>query len=669
MVKGVKRAGSFENKVSKKAKVSKDLPTPASDSESEDIVDSSGDEKVESSEEEDELDELDDLDNENDSHEQDKEVQDESEDEDVDKPVDPNKKSSKEQHQEQREILAKRKLQRKAGIEVQKIKNLWEKLRVTKPAPTKQIRDKLCDEIWELSRDVLLDLVMKHDASRVVQTLIKYSSKTRRDQIVVALKGNYYQLATSSYGKYLLIKLLHYGSKESRTLIIDELHGKLRKLMRHKEGAYVVEDLYVLYSTAEQKHQMIREFWGSEYAVFKDSGKGKNVVEITHESSEKKQLIMTNLFGTISASVDKGSTGFQILHAAMKEYVSILIDDIEANDKQIRDFIEILQEQFAELVHTQEGSDVASTLIALANAKERKLIIKSLKPHNTKLISNEYGNIVLITLYMTVDDTVLLHKSFNQDLFTENDIPEIIKAKFSRRPLLYLLNGLDGKYFSPLIRKDLKSYEELAYKKTTKKPQEQRKQELLSKALPLIYKGVLSTTAASHPEGSFASLLSVNIASQFISELILTPTDVEEVNNELRPQLLSAIFDVTIKGDILEDFHIINKAPFASRALKSLIQGNEFRFNLETKQLEPTNEDKIPGVGTEFAIQIAEQIIGTHKLLDWANSQGSFVIVALYEVLKLSDAKVFKILHKELKKNKSELDADNKGSQLLLKFL
>lgn len=670
MAKGVKRSGaSVDNKV-KKAKVAKAPPTPVSDSESEDIVDSSSDEKVESEEEEDELDELDDLDESEDKQVVDTNAaEEESEDEDNDKPVDPNKKSSKEQHQEQRETLAKRKLQRKSGTEVQRIKNLWEKLRVTKPAPTKQIRDKLCDEIWELSQDVLLDLVMKHDASRVVQTLIKYSSKPRRDQIVLALKGNYYQLATSSYGKYLLIKLLHYGSKESRALIVDELHGKLRKLMRHREGAYVVEDLFVLYSTAEQKHQMIREFWGSEYAVFKESGKGKTIVEIIHESSEKKQLIMTNLFGTISASIDKGSTGFQILHAAMKEYVSILVDDIEVNDKQIRDFIEILHEQFAELVHTQEGSEVASTLIALANAKERKLIIRSLKDHNTKLISNEYGNIVLITLYMTVDDTVLLHKSFNLDLFTENDIPEIIKAKFSRRPLLYLLNGLDGKYFSPLIQKDLKSYEELAYKKTSKKPQEQRQEEIVSRALPLIYKGVLSTTAATHPEGSFTSLLSVNMASQFISELILTTTDVKEVNDELRPQLLSEIFDVTIKGDILEDFHIINKAPFASRALKSLIQGNEYRFNSETKKLEATNEEKIPGVGTELAIKIAEQIIGTDKLLDWANSQGSFVIVALYEVLKSSDAKVFNIMNKELKKNKSKLDLDNKGSQLLFNLL
>jgi len=682
MGKGVKRASASDSKAAKKSKVVKSLPTPASESESEssgeDIVDSSQEEDndVESGSE-DELDQLDDseedeLDMDSDAKEDDDDndeaQDDEVQDDDEVKNVDPNKKSSKEQHAEQKDLLAKRKLQRKSGVEVQKIKSLWEKLRVSKPAPTKQIRDKLCDEIWALSQDVLLDLVMKHDASRVVQTLVKYSSKERRNAIVNALKGSYYQLATSSYGKYLLVKLLHYGSKESREVIIDELHGKLRKLMRHREGAYVVEDLYVLYSTAAQKHQMIREFWGSEYAVFKDSGKGKTVLDIVNESSEKRQLIMANLFGTINASVEKGSTGFQILHAAMREYVSILVGDIEKNDKQIREFIELLQEQFAELVHTQEGLEVAATLIALANAKERKLIIRSLKPHATKLISNEYGNIVLITLFMTVDDTVLLHKSFSQELFTEEAIPEIIKDKFSRRPLLYLLNGLDGKYFTPLVKKDLQRYEELAYKKTSKKPQEQRRQELVSKALPLIYNGILSTTSATEPEKSFPSILSVNIASQFISELILTKTDVKEVNEELRPQLVDEIFNVIVKSDILEDFHVINKAPFASRALKALVQGNEFKWNNETKKLEATKEDKIPGVGSELAIKIAEEIIPSNKLLDWANGQGSFVIVSVFEVLKLSKAPIFKILSKELKKIKSDLDKENKGTQLLFDF-
>ncbi|KAG7665929.1 puf6 [[Candida] subhashii] len=681
--KGVKRSADKIEKPSKKAK----LPSPPSESEQE--SEESGESDISLSSEEDELDDLDiddaskgqqgssseeeedDLDDLDEDAKQDQDEDEEEFDEEdgVEKPVDPNKKSSAEQHAEQRKLLAERKLQRKSGVQVQQIKNLWEKLRVTKPTPPKEVRDKLCNEVWELSKDVINDLVLKHDASRIVQTLVKYSSKERRDKIVQSLKGNYYLLATSAYGKYLLIKLLHYGSKESRTLIIDELHGKLRKLMRHKEGAYVVEDLFVLYSTGEQRQQMIREFWGSEYAVFTDSGKGKTVLEVIKESSEKKQLIMANLYGTIKASVEKGSTGFQILHAAMREYISILVDDTEVNDSQIREFIDLLAEQFAELVHTSEGSEVACNLIALANAKERKIIIRSLKNHTNELIKNEYGNTVLITLFMTVDDTVLLHKSFSAEIFTNELLPGLIQDKFSRRPMLYLLKGLDGKYFSPIVKKTILKYEELAYKKTSKKPQEIKRTELATKAIPLIYKAILSTTNSEDPEKTLEKLLSNNMAAQFITELILTSADVEEVNNNLRPELINAIFERTVQGDVLEDYHLLNKAPYISRLLKALIQGNEFKWDNEAKKLISTDSEKINGTGSEFAERIADEVLDNNKLKSWTSGQPAFVLVSVAEVLQLAESPKFQEIQKALKKNKKHLSEDDKGAKLLLELI
>lgn len=594
-----------------------------------------------------------------------------SDSEDGDKAAaDPNKKSSSEQHAEQKKLLAERKLKRKAGVEVERIKSLWEKLRVKKPAPPKQYKERLCNEIWELSKDVIYDLVLKHDASRVVQTLVKHTTDERRTLIVKALKGNYYKLATSSYGKYLLVKLLHYGSKESRELIVDELHGKLRKLMRHKEGAYVVEDLYVLYSTPQQRQQMAREFWGSEYAVFKDTGKDKTILDIVNESAEKRQLIMANLSGTIAASVSKGSTGFQILHTAMKDYTTVLTQDIEKNDSQIREFIELLAEQFAELVHTQDGSHVASTLIALANAKERKTIIRSLKSHAKELIKNEYGNSVLITVFMTVDDTVLVHKSFAAELFTPELMPSLIQDKFSRRPPLYLLKGLTGKYFSPKNQKEFANYEALAYQKTSKKPQAQRHAELSERALPLIYKAILSTTS-SDSEVMFSQLLSVNIAAQFITELCLLPTESKEINEELRPQLVNAIFDVTFALDILEDFHLLNKTPFFSRTLQALIRGNEYKWNNDAKKLEVLEDSKIASVGSEFAYKVGDTILQNKVLENWTNGQAAYVLLAAHDVLCLLDPKKAKELNKALKKMKKEiaLDPDNKGGQALLKTL
>ncbi|CAI4820273.1 AIF_collapsed_G0053600.mRNA.1.CDS.1 [Saccharomyces cerevisiae] len=552
-------------------------------------------------------------------------------------------------HTEQRKLLKERKMQRKSGTQVQQIKSVWERLRVKTPPLPKQIREKLSNEIWELSKDCISDLVLKHDASRIVQTLVKYSSKDRREQIVDALKGKFYVLATSAYGKYLLVKLLHYGSRSSRQTIIDELHGSLRKLMRHREGAYVVEDLFVLYATHEQRQQMIKEFWGSEYAVFRETHKDLTIEKVCESSIEKRNIIARNLIGTITASVEKGSTGFQILHAAMREYVKI------ANEKEISEMIELLHEQFAELVHTPEGSDVACTLVARANAKERKLILKALKNHAEKLIKNEYGNIVFITILNCVDDTVLVFKTFSPTV--KEHLQEFIIDKFGRRPWLYILLGLDGKYFSPIVKNELLRYIELS-KATSKKDPLQRRHELLSKFAPMF----LSTISK-----DYSSILTENLGCQFIAEVLINDelyAQLNEKDQEKYQQVLNNIL-TTFKGDITEEEHPIHRA-FSTRLLKALIQGG--KWNNKEKKVIPLKN--VQGLGVPFAEKLYDEIIDSSNLLEWINNaDSSFTIVALYETLK--DQKEGKPFLKDLRgvQSKITVDESNKGSQLLAKLL
>lgn len=647
--RGTKRSGSASKPVAKKSKISKtsaakvqsesESESESDVSESEDELDISSEDELDNSESEDELDQ-DEIKVGVDSEGEEDDEGEDAEAVDGDTPRDESKQTSKEQHAEQRKVLQERKLQRKSGAQVQHIKSLWERLRVKNPPVPKEVREKLCDEIWKLSKDVIRDLVLKHDASRVVQTLVKYSSRERREVISVSLKTHYYELATSSYGKYLLVKLLHYGTKDSRGLILDELHGKLRKLMRHREGAYVVEDLYTLYATAEQKKQMIREFWGAEYAVFKDSGKGKSIEDVAAESVEKRTLIAKNLIGTITASVEKGSTGFQILHAAMKEYIQII------NDEETREFIELLHEQVAELIHTPEGAEVACFLIARANAKERKQIVKSLKDHAISLIKNEYGNLVVITLFLTVDDTVLVSKALFGE-YTEQ-LHELVVDKYSRRPFLYLLNGLDGRFFSPSAQKELKRYIELS-KETSKKPNDQRKKELLEKISPSFYKSIVENTS---------EILSENIGSQFIGEVFLSNAP---VTDERREEAISAIIE-SFKGDIEEEEHLINKA-FSVRLLKSLIQGG--KWDAKTKSLVKLD---VPGIGSSFARRFYEEVIG-EDLNKWVgNKDTSFIVVSIFESIKDKNSSFFKSLKKIKKDVKNAAKDDNKGAQLLVKL-
>jgi pumilio family protein 6 len=61
-----------------------------------------------------------------------------------------------------------------------------------------------------------------------------------------------------------------------------------------------------------------------------------------------------------------------------------------------------------EILHTKEGSKVAMLCLAHGSAKDRKVIIKSFKPYIMKIAKEQFGHLVLLAAFDTVDDTVLL---------------------------------------------------------------------------------------------------------------------------------------------------------------------------------------------------------------------------------------------------------------------
>jgi pumilio family protein 6 len=50
-------------------------------------------------------------------------------------------------------------------------------------------------------RGHIKDIVFKHDASRIVQTVVKWGGQKERDEVAVELKGKYKELAQNKYAK------------------------------------------------------------------------------------------------------------------------------------------------------------------------------------------------------------------------------------------------------------------------------------------------------------------------------------------------------------------------------------------------------------------------------------------------------------------------------------
>lgn len=370
---------------------------------------------------------------------------------------------------EQKRVRLERQSQKKNFDLLVDLKQLWEQARVQ--SLSSKERTPLIEAIFKKTRGKVAEFIFKHDASRIIQTLFKFASEEQRYSVAAELKGKFYLLAQGKYSKHLVVKVVKCCPK-IRSEIFAEFRGHVRRLMRHKNGSHVLEVLYVSFANATQKRVLIEEFYGNEAKLFLTNK--KSLAEMLEMFPEKRRSIMSNMIQTISGVLDKGGVGNSILHQAMFEFISFVQDK-----SQLDEFFGLIREQLPEILHTQHGHRVVSHCIAHSNVKERKAILKALKPFMSKIIKEEYGHMVLLTCIYLVDDVVLLEKCIFSELLA--NFTEYFQDKYGRLVILFCLAGPNPKYFSVDVGKLLKSLlEQSTAAEFSKKPFAQKKAEMFA---------------------------------------------------------------------------------------------------------------------------------------------------------------------------------------------
>ena len=98
--------------------------------------------------------------------------------------------------------------------------------------------------------------------------------------------------------------------------------------------------------------------------------------------------------------------------------------------------VSLFKEQIHQLAHTKDGSYAACLLISYGTAKDRKVMIKSIKDIITQMSTDQYGHMVLIVICAVVDDTKLVTKSVLAEL--KQSWSDLIRNKFGRKLVLFL---------------------------------------------------------------------------------------------------------------------------------------------------------------------------------------------------------------------------------------
>ncbi|KXJ88256.1 armadillo-type protein [Microdochium bolleyi] len=558
--------------------------------------------------------------------------------------------NSRESHLKQKAIAQERKASKPHADELQRAKKLWERLRRKSHVP-KEERQKLVEELFTITTGRMKDFALKHDAVRVVQTAIKYSTVERRRMIATELKGTYATLAESKYAKFLIGKLMVDGDKEVRGLIVPEFYGKVRKLINHPEASWILDDIYRGAATPEQKAILLREWYGPEFSIFRTSPNQESppaeLAKILEEQPSKRVIIMKYLREMTNQLVQKKLTGFTMLHDAMLQYFL----NAKPGTEELKEYIEMIKEDENDLLKnmafTKSGAKLVCLLLAHGGAKDRKQILKTYKDTFQLMASDPNGHMIILTAYDVIDDTVLTSKSIIPEILGKSEDNQVSNVVIcandpnARLTVRYLLEGPSKALFQASHASDLQLLEEIweIRKTTSKKDADVRRKELVAALSPPL----LAAIAAAPSD-----LLSTSFGCQLVAEALLsTVGDKKEALDAVAAAAAGNPdeSDEPMEGaeDTAPEFapqvHI-SKAPHGGRMFKTLIAGGH--FDKATKQIIPVDPP------LHFA-DILYPVI-KDNIISWATGPSSFVVVSLLEADDFSSKdELRKLLKKEKK--------------------
>lgn len=468
-------------------------------------------------------------------------------------------------------------------------------------------------ELFDIITGRVKDFVFKHDSVRVIQTALKYANVDQRKMIARELKGEYRTLAESKYAKFLIGKMLVHGDEETRDLVVPEFDGHVRRMIKHSEASWILDDIYRGIATPSQKATLLREWYGAEFALFKSSEAGPvsaDLEKILQDHPEKRTPIMRSLHDLVNLLVQKKTTGFTMLHDAMLQQFL----NLSPGSEEATEFIELLKgdeegDLLKNLAFTKSGARLVCLALAYGNAKDRKQMLKTYKDTMKTLAYDAHGHQVLLAVYDVVDDTVLVSKSVLTELLgkeplSESQQQELLQAVAHLNARVTLLYPFCGKSKAILPNEDLKMLDEIHRIRltTSKKDPDVRRKELVASLSPPL----LSLIASNAKE-----LVSTSFGCQFISEVLLGAPGGREPARTAIAALANAD----------DETRSLLESPAAGRMLKTLVLGG--RFN-------PTNK----------GIDQADPPLGFHDVfyraikadvLDWATGANSFVVVGLLE--------------------------------------
>ncbi|XP_072228164.1 pumilio homolog 3 isoform X3 [Leuresthes tenuis] len=507
-------------------------------------------------------------------------------------------------------------------------KHVWESLR-RKKCDDEQ-KKKLMKELHDLIRGKVKQMAFAHDAVRVLQCFIQFGSHKQRQEVFEDLKDEILPLCKSQYGRHVVKKFLMYGNKELVAAVIQAFKGKVQKMLRHADASSIIEYAYNDKAMLAQRLMMSDELYGNTYTVCKSSE--RNTIEKVLKANPDK---LASIIDEMKTSLTPMAQKEQVIKHSLVHKV-FLDFFLFAPDKQRSEMIESIRESVVYMAHTHDGARVAMHCLWHGTAKDRKVIIKTMKTYMVKFATGEFGHLVLLAIFDCVDDTRLVKQTVLSEILSS--LSEVIGNKYGKKVLLYLLSPRDPAHQLPEIMKVLAQGDGNAH---SKKDAATRRKELLEVVSPALLE-YLRDNAGTMVTDKATSVAISDILASACGDLRPAMTAVAQLaNQELVP------------GGIKGELHMAEH-PAGHLVLKWLIEqdavlaaaGKEERFG-----------------------RILVDTVGTEKMKTWFKAnRGAMVLCSLLNSCDESVAAEVKAALRSIAPQLSSI-SDNKGVEILLENL
>ena len=515
-----------------------------------------------------------------------------------------------------KDIKKQRRSSRPHADMVQRGKQLWDKVRVKKMASAD--RAKLINEMMELFDGKMFEIASKHDASRMIQSLLQYGNATQRSSVINELKEHMVDMSKLQYGHFLVQKMIRYGSSADRAEMVKQMTGHMVKLGTHSVAAGVIEYAQEWFKPSQLSALQL-EFYGKEFIYFKLQDV-KNLAGVLEHSPKKKEVILNTVARTLNKMIEKELLGMAYVQKLLWEYMSV------ASYDRLTNMIPNLRDAALALVSTKYGSQVVCKCLAYGTAKDRKRIIKAFKGKVVDACNHPSGYLAIMTLLNVVDDTVSVQKMILSEMLPA--MADITVHPNGSKIVLQLLSPNSKTYLSA---------HELALMEPPKIPSSENPEELVVnyKKEPEVRRSEL-LKGLQVPLEQVCSSDTMNLLKSATGAPVVVETLREWNNAALKEGLIEAIVEGSKSDKIFEH-------PIAHKSIRRLVD--------------------VDGFGSPLLDEIKDQIG------EWAKSnRGSFGLLSILKKCPETTEKVREGLTNVMDALE-EASKEQAGTKLLLSTL